>query len=93
MLACRGLETKLKHCLVGSNIFANETEGIDPKQQVRNHSCHTAPASYCGPDVRWLASLYLVTLLALLWAAKVKTSPVKLGRVQLQSRGSDTDGF
>ena len=35
MVHCRGLETKLKHCLVGSNIFADETEGIDPKQQVR----------------------------------------------------------
>ena len=33
----RGLETKLKHCLAGSNIFADETPGVDPKHQVGPH--------------------------------------------------------
>lgn len=28
-----GLETKLKHCLAGSNIFADVTPGVDPKHQ------------------------------------------------------------
>lgn len=28
-----GLETKLKHCLAGSNIFSDETPGIDRKHQ------------------------------------------------------------
>mmetsp|Transcript_9150 Transcript_9150/g.27488 ORF Transcript_9150/g.27488 Transcript_9150/m.27488 type:complete len:214 (-) Transcript_9150:299-940(-) len=28
-----GLETKLKHCLIGSDIFADQTPGIDARQQ------------------------------------------------------------
>ncbi len=57
MLACRGLETKLKHCLVGSNIFADETEGVDPKQQVRPPDGLRAPVEIwryqrvCGQPV------------------------------------------
>lgn len=34
VLCCSGLETKLKHCLAGSNIFADVTPGVDPKHQV-----------------------------------------------------------
>lgn len=29
----RGLETKLKHCLIGSDIFADKTVGLDARQQ------------------------------------------------------------
>ncbi len=28
-----GLETKLKHCLMGSDIFADQTPGVDARQQ------------------------------------------------------------
>jgi len=30
---CRGLETKLKHCLIGSDIFADQTPGVDSRMQ------------------------------------------------------------
>ncbi len=31
--AGRGLETKLKHCLIGSDIFADRTAGLDDRHQ------------------------------------------------------------
>ena len=30
---CRGLETKLQHCLIGSDIFADQTKGTDGRMQ------------------------------------------------------------
>ena len=68
MLTCRGLETKLKHCLVGSNIFADETEGVDPKQQAR-----TPPYLWTMGDPQHLLaySLFLHISVAVIGGSRV----------------------